>query len=141
MSKIYKQTNDYNCGPTALAQLLNLKGYQEYTPEGIEEIIQPSPDMGTSHLSICLFLDLEKFTYQHGTPGLHNLTLPMLVNYSPKGDGHYGVVTRINFTSNRVRVLDPEDGQMHSYTIKNFFNTWYSSRYGKEWAVWDLRKE
>ena len=140
MSIIYKQSNDYNCGTTALAQLLSLSGYQEYTPEAIEDCITPHPETGTSHLQLCEFLRYEGFSYQHGTPDIYTLRLPMLVNYSPDGEGHYGVVTRMNFNSEQVRLLDPADGRAVNLPIRKFLSIWYSSRYGKEWGLWDLRK-
>ena len=140
MSIIYKQSNDYNCGTTALAQLLALVGYTEYTPEKIEDGITPHPETGTSHFQLCEYLRNESFIFQHGTPDFHTLKLPMLVNYSPSSEGHYAVMTRMNFTAGTVRLLDPANGGNVNLPIKKFLSIWYSSRYGKEWGLWDIQK-
>lgn len=136
MSSPYKQTKDYNCGPTALSYFLHLHGI-EAQPNILEDHLGTTPEDGTSHEGIETYLRLIGFAHYAGEQALHRIKLPMLVNFWEGTDGHYAVITCIHLHSGGgfLWLMDPADGVEWKHNFEDFTKNWYSLRYGKNWGL------
>jgi ABC-type bacteriocin/lantibiotic exporter with double-glycine peptidase domain len=136
MNSRCKQTNDYNCGPTALSYFLRQHGIR-YEIDYLEKALLTTPEHGTSHDAIQSFLYAIEFPFISGDLRFSAMHLPMLVNYWKKDDGHYGVIIELHIEarSSLVALFDPEDGRKHLMDVSDFRRNWYSKRYGKNWGL------
>jgi len=139
LSPFKPQTKDYNCGPTALCYFLHMHGI-EAQPDILEDHLGTTPEDGTSHEGIVQYLRLIGFPLIAGEIPLHQVRLPMLVNFWEGTDGHYAVIEDIYITTsgtqgNRIYLRDPADGLLHIHSFEDFTKNWYSLRYGKNWGL------
>jgi len=138
----FKQTKDYNCGPAAVAYML--QSHEEH-PRSIDEITvsMGSTDKdGTSHEQIKNYLTSRGYVFASGTPPLTEVRLPMLVNYQNEGDGHYGVILGITLAhvNSRITLFDPSEGRIKTTGWPLFVAHWFSHRYGTKWGLWNLHR-
>jgi len=142
---LLRQSTDWDCGPTALAQLMIVVGTNPSvkTVEQAKELarhitsqIKPSPETGTSHDQIIGYLRSigQAFAVYERVP-IHIVGAPCLVNYQWSGDGHYGVVIEVDEVKSRIRIINPGNGKIDRYSISEFNKRWFSRRYGARWAV------
>lgn len=140
MMDIPPQTNDYNCGPTALAYFLSLQGHQ-VDVTFLDEFLKPSPELGTMPADIELFLITREILYEVKqfplSSPLLRIQLPILVNlnYEHEGD-HYMVVTEIDEDRN-LTLWNPDTAELNYYSHQDFTHVWYSPL--KKLKNWSLR--
>ncbi len=132
------QSKASNCGPTALAYMLLMQGYN-FSVDTLEDHLETTDKDGTSPKVIHSYL-LSIFPSVVLAKELDGDTpLPLLVNYFEGEDGHYAVITEIGSTT--IRFWDPSDAQFHTQGIATFLENWYSPRYGKTPGIHLTRKE
>src|ERR1035437_7185016 len=130
----YKQSSEFNCGPTALAALLDVQLSIEANPSILEKELNCTEDNGTSHQDITDWLDKKGYDYiaSNGDHILQNL--PLLVNYQYDDDGHYGIILHI--FENMVYLFNPWTAEIEHILLFEFIDSWYSMRYGKKWGLY-----
>ncbi len=136
MSSRFKQTKDYNCGPTALSYFLHLHGI-EAQPAILEDHLGTTPEDGTSHEGIETYLRLIGFPHYAGEQALHQIKLPMLVNFWEGTDGHYANIVGISLSTTPAlsSIVMFDDGEERVHRFEDFTKNWYSLRYGKNWGL------
>jgi predicted double-glycine peptidase len=139
----FKQTTDYNCGPAALAYFLDAVGIIGYNVDYLTRVLGTTDEEGTHPKAIANFIrekGLRCFAGSHIL--LEDFTLPMIVNYFVEDDGHYAVITDLDFTpaGGMVTYFDPATGHHEQMTWDQFRKNWYSFRYGDHWGLF-LEKE
>lgn len=137
---IGKQTNEYNCGPTALSYFLALHGHN-FDVETLGMCLDPSPELGTDPKAIEDFLDQMNisFTIKEcpvSTP-FKKHKLPILVNINYENDGdHYMVAIESDADSN-LTLWDPYTAELRYYSWSDFKNNWYSPlKKLKNWCLY-----
>jgi len=132
-----KQTNPYNCGPTALNYFLQLHGYS-FDMGDLEMYCAPDPDIGTLPQSIEVFLVESGIEYViKQEPKLDRINLPILVNVNYENDGdHYMVALEIDEDENLV-LWDPYYGEL-AYWAADYFKMMHYSplKKLKNWSLY-----
>lgn len=133
----FKQSKWYNCGPTSLSYLLYITAKKQIHPHDLESLIGCNTTSGTSHEGIENYLNSEGIAFKSGIFSLHEIELPLLVNYQFEGEGHYGVITNIylNGKNGFVDILEVSAGNFIQMQWKDFVSVWYSTRYGPHWGL------
>jgi GNAT superfamily N-acetyltransferase len=123
------QDKDYNCGPMALAYLLERMGTSTLVYK-LEEALDTDEEYGTSPESIEDYLRDKKIPYEKtGTHLTPNSIIDITVGEPGDEDGHWIVLIEPQ-GSDWFKVYDPETGLV---AMKNdlLLNKWHSPRYGK----------
>jgi ABC-type bacteriocin/lantibiotic exporter with double-glycine peptidase domain len=127
-----KQTHNYNCGPTALAMLLDF--YQiSHVPEELEALCETSTRTGTHHDNLvkaarslgahvvskddAKIADIEK-ALADGHPVLVNYFNPVT------RVGHFAVIKGIE--DGHVVLADPQNGDNFRLPIEEFEKLWHN---------------
>lgn len=140
----HKQPNDYTCGASALAYLLDtdpITAGKGLAPDDLAEQLGCDPENGTSPVMIRDYLLRCGVDFaQANNPMLGTIRLPMLVNYFDGEDGHWGVIHELFLhpAAAIVTIFDPSVGDIRATQWSEFVSHWYSPRYGKRGALWLL---
>jgi len=118
------QNKDYNCGPFALAYLLETKGHT-FSIEYLEKRLHTTNEMGTSPRDIEAFLVAEDMHYMR----TKKLAPNSMIDITVENDGHWVVIMEQDPSTNDWWGYDPNQGCVkfqERYLLKN----WHSPRYG-----------
>lgn len=134
------QTNEYNCGPTALQYFLTYHGYHFTVNQLIEELA-PTPELGTDPDAIKYFLADNDISHEikewpMSTP-FKRSKLPILVNINYENEGdHYMVVIEMGKDSD-LTLWDPYTAELRYYSWTDFKSNWYSPlKKLKNWCLY-----
>jgi GNAT superfamily N-acetyltransferase len=124
------QTKDWNCGPFALAYLLEMKEHT-YNTHDLEISLHTTPERGTDPQDIEKFLAHKQIPYKVlGTKLEPNSIIDITVS-TPKGEeGHWITIIEKSRGFHLWKVYDPDKG-VDTYSEEFILNRWYSTRYGK----------
>lgn len=116
------QTKEYNCGPFALAYLLETKGHTFLT-EDLEKQLSTNNEYGTNPTHIEKFLQRNKIQYRRTKELVPNSVIDITV----ENDGHW--ITLIQKMNDMWQVYDPDRG-IRFAGHKELLRDWHSPRYG-----------
>jgi GNAT superfamily N-acetyltransferase len=119
------QTRDWNCGPTALAYLLEMKEHT-YTIDSLEISLHTDPDMGTSPTNIKKFLEYKKIPFKEIGK---KLAPNSIIDITVDGDGHWVALKEQNPSTDNWWGYDPAQGYVQ-FQEKYLLENWHSPRYG-----------
>ena len=127
-----KQTHNYNCGPTALAMLLNFYSIPHVEDE-LEALCETSTKIGTHHANIvkaartlgAQVSDKENASIKDIEDAL-KIGHPVLVNYfNPITKvGHFAIVKSLEDA--HVVLADPQNGDNYRLTFEEFETLWHN---------------
>jgi GNAT superfamily N-acetyltransferase len=119
------QTKEFNCGPFALAYLLETKE-MTYNTHDLEISLKTTNEYGTSPDNIGKFLKTKKIPFKL----VKELEPNSMIDINIGGDGHWITIVRQNPSTGNWWSYDPDQGYVQfqaTYLAEN----WYSPRYGK----------
>jgi GNAT superfamily N-acetyltransferase len=123
------QTKDWNCGPTALAYLLEMKEHT-YGIHTLEVSLHSNPEEGTSPANIKKFLEYKKIPFKEMRK---ELVPNSIIDITVDGDGHW--ITLIKKTEKMADVwwvFDAWPGEGYKVIDEKYLmENWHSPRYGK----------
>jgi GNAT superfamily N-acetyltransferase len=123
------QDKDYNCGPVALAYLLERMGTSALVYD-LEDLLVTEEEYGTDPKSIEYYLRDKKIPYERTGMYLRpNSIIDITVGEPGDEDGHWIVLIEPQ-GSNWYKVYDPETG-LGAVMNEVLMNKWHSPRYGK----------
>jgi GNAT superfamily N-acetyltransferase len=123
------QDKDYNCGPMALAYLLERRG-RRFLVYDLEAHMDTDEEYGTSPESMEDFLRAHKIPYEKtGFYFRPNSIIDITVGDPGEEDGHWIVIIEPQ-GSDWYEVYDPETG-LGAMKSEVLFDKWHSPRYGK----------
>jgi GNAT superfamily N-acetyltransferase len=120
------QDKDYNCGPMALAYLLERMGTSTLVYD-LEETLDTDEENGTSPQSIEDFLRSNKIKYN--IP--NHLQPDSIIDITIEEDGHWVVLNKQDESTGDWWGYDPEKGLV-KFQNRYLQNNWVSPRYGEK---------
>jgi len=132
---LFKQHNDYCCAAYALWCWASGKGFGYISPYSLIKELPCREDDGTSYLSLTNYLNsyMLNSIYTSDYSELSDMKFPCIVNYQYEGDGHYGVA--LGFDGSLILLYNPATGETEKMNKYEFYNSWYSNRYGKRFLL------
>jgi len=123
------QTRDWNCGPFALAYLLEMNEHP-YSISNLEISLHADPDVGTSPANIKKFLEYKKIPFKKMEK---KLAPNSIIDITVDEDGHW--ITLIKKTEQMANVwwvFDPWPGEGYKVVDEKYLmDNWHSPRYGE----------
>ncbi len=119
------QTKEFNCGPFALAYLLETKE-MTYNMHDLEISLKTTNEYGTSPDNIGKFLKTKKIPFKL----VKELEPNSMIDINIEGDGHWITIVKQDPSTGNWWAYDPDQGYVQfqaTYLAEN----WYSPRYGK----------
>jgi hypothetical protein len=126
-----EQADDGSCAAYAIHALLT-SNHIRIDLWKVRRYLNIDPKLGTSHEQIVGYLlssGIPYFCFKG--KDARSLPTPCLVNYQWEGEGHYGVVTRVD--PYFVSIIS--NGNLTKVSLDEFHRRWYSERYGQRWAL------
>jgi len=124
------QTKEWNCGPFALAYLLEMKEHT-YNIHDLEISLHTDPERGTDPQYIEKFLAYKQIPFKAvGTKLESNSIIDITVDTPEGKEGHWVTVIGEVPGFHLWKVYDPAIGIV-TYSEEFLLNRWYSVRYGK----------
>ena len=124
------QTKEWNCGPFALAYLLEMKEHP-YNIHDLEISLCTDPERGTDPQYIEKFLAYKQIPFKAvGTKLESNSIIDITVDTPEGKEGHWVTIIGASPGFHLWQVYDPDKGVV-IYSEEFLQNRWYSVRYGK----------
>src|SRR5208337_3176720 len=124
------QKKAYNCGPTAVAYLMERFGLK-VDPDNLEIIAKTDVDEGTTFEGMEEIFKVFGMGYKTGKcTDILTLPLPSIVCHTPTPESHYVVIETL--VDGCVHFYDPTVGNIYAMAQDRFMETW-KTKWGDNW--------